>query len=77
MSLPELVDGKQVRFLFLPQGEDPDSYVRAHGKAALEALIAAALPLSRYLFEELASQVDLSSAEGRASLVTSSSTRQW
>jgi DNA primase len=69
VSLPELVDGKQVRFLFLPQGEDPDSYVRARGKAAFEALIAAALPLSRYLFEALASQVDLSSAEGRATLV--------
>lgn len=69
VSLPELVDGKQVRFLFLPQGDDPDSYVRSHGKAAFEALVDTALPLSRYMLEELASQVDLSSAEGRASLV--------
>jgi DNA primase len=69
VSLPELADGKQVRFLFLPQGEDPDSYVRAHGKEAFEALIDVALPLSRYLLEELASQVDLSSAEGRSALV--------
>ena len=69
VSLPELADGKQVRFLFLPQGEDPDSYVRAHGKEAFEALIDSALPLSRYLLEELASQVDLTSAEGRSALV--------
>ena len=68
-SLPELTDGKQVRFLFLPQGEDPDTYVRAHGKAGLEALLADAVPLSRYLLDELTAQVDLASAEGRASLV--------
>jgi DNA primase len=68
-SLPELADGKSVRFLFLPQGEDPDSYVRAHGKDAFEALIAASIPLSRYLLDELATQHDLASAEGRAALV--------
>jgi DNA primase len=68
-SLPELTDGKQVRFLFLPQGEDPDSYVRAHGKAGFEACLAQALPLSRYLMDELTAHVDLSSAEGRAALV--------
>jgi DNA primase len=68
-SLPELTDGKQVRFLFLPQGEDPDSYVRAHGKAGFEAALEQALPLSRYLMDELTAHVDLSSAEGRAALV--------
>jgi DNA primase len=70
-SLPELTDGKQVRFLFLPQGEDPDSYVRSHGKEGLEALIERAVPLSRYFLDELSGHVDLSSAEGRASLVHS------
>jgi DNA primase len=68
-SLPELADGKQVRFLFLPQGEDPDSYVRAHGKAGFEACLEQAVPLSRYLMDELSAHVDLSSAEGRAALV--------
>ncbi len=68
-SLPELVDGKQVRFLFLPQGEDPDTYVRAHGREGLEAALENAVPLSRYLMEELTGQVDLTSAEGRAGLV--------
>ncbi|MDB5903193.1 MAG: primase [Betaproteobacteria bacterium] len=68
-SLPELTDGKQVRFLFLPQGDDPDTYVRAHGKAGLEAILKSAVPLSRYLLDELSAHVDLASAEGRASLV--------
>jgi DNA primase len=68
-SLPELTDGKQVRFLFLPQGEDPDTYVRSHGKDGFEALLGSAVPLSRYLLDELSAQYDLKSAEGRAALV--------
>ncbi|MBI4206595.1 MAG: DNA primase [Betaproteobacteria bacterium] len=68
-SLAQLVDGKQVRFLFLPQGEDPDTYVRKAGKEAFETLIAGAPPLSRFLLDELASRVDLSAAEGRAAFI--------
>jgi DNA primase len=68
-SLAQLVDGKQVRFLFLPQGEDPDTYVRKAGKEALEKLIAEAPPLSRFFLDELARRVDLSAAEGRAGYV--------
>ena len=66
-----MVDGKQVRFLFLPQGEDPDSYVRAHGKDGFEAMVDKAVPLSRCLIDELTAAVDLTSAEGRASLIHS------
>jgi DNA primase len=69
VSLSELNDGKEIRFLFLPQGEDPDSYVREHGKAGFEAALRSAVPLSRYLLDELGTQVDLASAEGRARLV--------
>ncbi|HEX2827093.1 MAG TPA: DNA primase [Burkholderiales bacterium] len=69
-SLPELVDGKSVRFLFLPQGEDPDTYIRQHGKDGFEALLGSAVPLSRYLLDELSSRSDLASAEGRAALVS-------
>ena len=58
-SLGILSDGKQVRFLFLPQGEDPDTYVRKAGKAAFEALAKEAPPLSRCLLEELTRRVDL------------------
>lgn len=68
-SLAHLVDGKQVRFLFLPQGEDPDTYVRKSGKAAFEALLGGAMPLSRFLLDELARRVDLSAAEGRAAFI--------
>src|SRR5262249_47622776 len=65
-SLAQLQDGKQLKFLFLPDGEDPDTYVRKHGKAAFEKALAVAVPLSRFLLDELSSRVDLSSAEGRA-----------
>jgi DNA primase len=65
-SLAHLVDGKQIRFLFLPDGEDPDTFVRGQGKAAFEALVAKAVPLSKFLLDELAGRADLSAAEGRA-----------
>jgi DNA primase len=68
-SLAQLQDGKQVKFLFLPEGEDPDSYVRKHGKAAFEALLDRAAPLSRILLDGLAGRVDLSTAEGRAKCI--------
>jgi DNA primase len=69
-SLALLTDGKQVKFLFLPEGEDPDTYVRKHGKEAFEAFLAdSAVPLSRFLLDELAGHGDPGSAEGRAKLV--------
>ena len=69
-SLSQLVDGKQVKFLFLPEGEDPDTYVRKHGRDAFESLLSkSAVPLSKFLLEELARRVDLDTAEGRARLV--------
>ena len=68
-SLGQLADGKQVRFLFLPQGEDPDSYVRQHGKENFEKLLDEAIPLSQFMLNELASHVDRSTSEGRARLL--------
>jgi len=68
-SLAQLADGKQVRFLFLPDGEDPDTYVRKHGKAAFEGMLARADPLSRFLIDELRANADISSPEGRAKLL--------
>ncbi|MGH8629848.1 MAG: DNA primase, partial [Burkholderiales bacterium] len=65
-SLAQLVDGKQVSFLFLPEGEDPDSYVRSHGKDAFESLLAQAQPLSEFMLQEVARRTELRSAEGRA-----------
>lgn len=66
--LPELRDGREVRFLFLPEHEDPDSLVRSEGKAAFEARYQSALPLSDYLFKHLSQDADLQQAEGLARL---------
>ena len=68
-SLSQLADGKEVRFLFLPEGEDPDTYVRKHGRAAFEGLLVKSVPLSRFLIDELTGRVDLATAEGRARCV--------
>jgi DNA primase len=68
-SLEQLVDGKQLSFLFLPQGEDPDTYVRKLGKNAFEKLLGDAKPLSQFLLDELKSRVDLDTHEGRARLL--------
>ena len=65
-SLSQLLDGRQIGFLFLPEGEDPDSFVRSRGKDAFEALLAKAEPLSEYMLRELTARVDMNSAEGRA-----------
>ena len=67
-ALPTLREGRQVRFLFLPEGEDPDSLVRAEGAEAFTARLKSALPLSEYLHDELASRVDMDSLDGRARL---------
>jgi DNA primase len=68
-SLAQLADGKQLRFLFLPDGEDPDTYVRKHGKAAFEELLVKADPLSRFLIYELRRNADINAPEGRAKLL--------
>jgi DNA primase len=69
VSLPLAADHKPIRFLFLPEGEDPDSYIRKHGKEAFERLVPEAPLLSEFLLSELRSQSDLGSAEGRAGFV--------
>jgi DNA primase len=68
-TLPVLADGREASFLFLPEGEDPDDYVRSRGKSAYEALLARAIPLSEFLLSELAARHPPTSAEGRAALV--------
>jgi DNA primase len=65
-SLPEARDGRQIRFLFLPDGHDPDSLVGAEGRAAFEARLTGALSLSEYLVAGLKEQVDVADADGRA-----------
>jgi DNA primase len=68
-AVGEVKQGRQVRFLFLPDGHDPDTLVREEGKTAFEARLADAEPLSAYLIRELASRVETGSVDGRAKLV--------
>lgn len=65
-TLPLLRDGRQARFLFLPDGEDPDSLIRQEGRERFEARFGDSLPLSEFLFQELSEGVDMSSLDGRA-----------
>ena len=65
-SFSVLTAGKEVFFLFLPEGEDPDSYVKTHGKEAFQALVDQAEPLSQFLFDAAASDVNMNSFEGRS-----------
>jgi DNA primase len=67
-ALPRLRDGRQAYFLFLPDGEDPDSLVRKEGKDGFEKRIREAMPLSDYFFNELSHDVDMASLDGRARL---------
>ncbi|MDE8035548.1 DNA primase [Actinobacillus equuli subsp. equuli] len=67
-ALPYLHDGRQLKFIFLPDGEDPDSFVRVHGKQGFEAYLQNAMSLSDFLFDSLIAQVDLSSKEGKSKL---------
>jgi len=68
-ALPVLTDGREARFLFLPEGEDPDTLVRKIGKEAFEQLIAQSEHLSDFLFRQISEQVDTASIDGRARLV--------
>jgi DNA primase len=65
-ALPEAREGREIRFLFLPQGHDPDTLVGAEGRAAFEERLSEAVPLSEYLVRELSGSSDLTSADGRA-----------
>jgi DNA primase len=68
-TLPVLGDGREARFLFLPDGEDPDSLVQKIGKPAFEQLVLSAGHLSDYFFEHLSATLDIGSIDGRARLV--------
>ncbi len=67
-SLPQIREGRQIRFVFLPEGHDPDSFVNANGADAFVKLMDTGLPLSEFLIQELSSQVDMDSIDGRAKL---------
>jgi len=67
-ALPLARDGRNLKFLFLPDGHDPDTLVAAEGREAFEARLVTAVPLSEYLVQHLTAELDLSQDEGRAKL---------
>ncbi|MDO4640850.1 MAG: DNA primase [Neisseria sp.] len=72
-ALPQLKDGKALHFLFLPEEHDPDSYIRAFGKARFEdALLHQSQPLSEYFWNALTENIDLRTQEGKSQLVKAS-----
>ncbi len=66
--LPRMKDGRQALFLFLPEGEDPDSLIRKEGATGFEARLKDAMPLSEFFFADLGKDIDLRGLEGKARL---------
>jgi DNA primase len=67
-ALPMMEDGRGVKFLFLPEGEDPDTVVRNKGPQHLEHLFDTAAPLETFLFEQMGLGIDLATMDGKARL---------
>ena len=67
-ALPMMEDGRQVKFLFLPEGEDPDTVVRSKGAKHLEHMFDTAAPLEQFLFEQMGTGIDLTTMDGKARL---------
>jgi len=67
-TLPCLQDGRDAHFLFLPDGEDPDSIVRQHGHAGFQDLLADRQSIIDFLYDHLSADVDMSSIGGKAAL---------
>ncbi len=66
--LPRMKDGRQAFFLFLPDGEDPDTIVRKEGADAFDARLKQATPLSQFFFDELTREINLGTLDGKARL---------
>ena len=71
VSLGEMREGRQIRFLFLPEKHDPDSLVREEGGQAFRGRLSEATSLSAYLFSHLAGEADTDTVDGRARLAES------
>lgn len=66
--LPRMKDGRQAFFLFLPDGEDPDTIVRKEGKEGFDERLKQATPLSQFFFDELTREINLGTLDGKARL---------
>jgi DNA primase len=69
-AIPFATDTRSVKFLFLPEEHDPDSFIREHGAEAFEKYVHGSTPLSRFLIEAASESCDLGVAEGRAKMST-------
>jgi len=69
-ALPLATGRQQIGFLFLPEGDDPDTLIRRQGRAEFEQHLGTVMSLSDFLFDRLTDQVDMSSLDGRARLAT-------
>ncbi len=67
-SLPLARDGRELKFMFLPEGHDPDTLVAEEGPESFERRLNTALPLSEYLIQQLMAEVNLEHIDGRAKL---------
>jgi DNA primase len=67
-ALPQVREGRQIRFVFLPEGHDPDSFVNERGSDAFLAALEGGVALSDFLIAELAGQVDMDTVDGKARL---------
>ena len=68
IALPLLKEGRQIHFMFMPEGEDPDTYVQKHGREKFED-VNNYVPLSNYLIEKFKQETHLESREGMGQLV--------
>jgi DNA primase len=64
--LASLKEGRIARFLFLPEGQDPDSFINQHGEDAFNQQVEHASTLTEYLFENLLAECNIGTLEGRA-----------
>ena len=67
-ALPLARDGRELKFMFLPEGQDPDTLIAAEGREKFEARLQTAMPMSEYLLSHLSQQADLAHVDGRAKL---------
>ena len=67
-TLPQIREGRQIRFIFLPKGHDPDSFINENGVGAFLKLMEMGMPLSEFLINELSVKVDMNTIDGKAKL---------
>jgi len=67
-ALPHIREGRQIKFVFLPNGEDPDSYIRNNSAADFEKQLKAGADLSDFLIDKIAQNIDIKSIDGKARL---------